>query len=482
DNLTMGPKATIRYTFESEATGHHPQVPERRDPKPAAEHSMSQMQPIDQLISARWLLPMTDRQVLEHHSVAIQGNRILDICPTETALERYQPTQHRDLGDQLLMPGLINAHGHAPMTLLRGLGNDLPLMEWLQDHIWPAEGRFVDEAFVADGTQLAIAEMLSTGTTCFSDMYFFPETIVETAQQHGMRIQSAFPILDLPTQWGSGPEEYIQKGLALHDRVRNSNLATIAFGPHAPYTISDEPLRRIATLAEEVDLPVQIHLHETAGEVDDSIQSHGLRPTRRLAELGLISPRTQCVHMTQVDEHDLKLLQESGAHVLHCPEANMKLASGACPVQRLLDAGVNVALGTDGAASNNNLDMFGEMQSAALLGKLSTLEAGATDAYSVLRMATINGAKALGIDDRVGTLEPGKQADMIAVNLGDLLAQPVYDPIPHLVYNTNGRQVTHTWVAGEARLIEGELQRMDLHGLRERVSQWQRHIAEADQH
>ncbi|TDT38637.1 5-methylthioadenosine/S-adenosylhomocysteine deaminase [Halospina denitrificans] len=444
---------------------------------------MSETAAVDKLISARWVLPMTnDGTVLDNHSIAITSNRITDICPTETARQKYQAQETLDLGNQLLMPGLINAHGHAAMTLLRGLGNDLPLMEWLEDHIWPAEGRFVDEEFVSDGTQLAIAEMLRTGTTCFSDMYFFPETVAETAQNHGIRVQACFPVLDFPTNWGSGPEDYFQKGLALHDRVRNSNLVTIAFGPHAPYTNSDEPLKRTATLAEQVDLPIQIHLHETAGEVQDSIQNHGLRPTRRLAELGLMSPRTQCVHMTQVDEHDLNLLKETGAHVLHCPEANMKLASGACPIQMLMDAGVNVALGTDGAASNNNLDMFGEMQSAALLGKLSSMDAGAAKAIDILRMATINGACAMGIDDRVGSLEPGKQADIIAVDLGDILAQPVYDPVPHLVYNTNGRQVTHSWVAGEPRLIQGELQRMDLHGLRERVQRWQIAINEADQH
>ena len=442
---------------------------------------MSETEAVDKLICARWVLPMTPAEpVLEHHSVAISGTRIVDVCPTEFAKQRYQANETLDLGSQLLMPGLINAHGHAAMTLLRGLGNDLPLMEWLQDHIWPAEGAFVDEAFVADGTQLAIAEMLRTGTTCFSDMYYFPETMAETAQNHGIRVQACFPILDFPTAWGSGPGDYIRKGLALNDEVRHSNLVTVAFGPHAPYTVSDEPLKQIATLAEQLDLPVQIHLHETASEVADHTRSQGLRPTRRLEELGLMSPRIQCVHMTQVDEYDLELLSRTGAHVLHCPEANMKLASGACDVQQLLDAGVNVALGTDGAASNNNLDLFGEMQTAALLGKLTRMDAGAVNAQAILRMATINGARALGIDDRVGTLEAGKQADVIAVDLGDMLAQPVYDPLPHLVYNTNGRQVSHSWIAGEPRLVDGELQRMDLHGLRERVRRWQDRIEAAD--
>ncbi len=442
---------------------------------------MSESQTADHRIDARWVLPMSEgTPILENHSVIISGERIQAIVPTSEAQQRYPDIKTTQLSDHLVMPGLINAHGHASMTLLRGLGNDLPLMEWLQEHIWPAEGEFVNEEFVADGTLLAIAEMLRSGTTCFSDMYFFPETVADVAHKHGIRVQTAFPILDFPTQWGSGPEEYIEKGLKLHDRTRNSNFVNVCFGPHAPYTVSDEPLKQIATLSEQIDLPVQIHLHETAGEVTDSIQQRGLRPSKRLADLGLMTPLTQCVHMTQVDDYDLGLLKETGAHILHCPEANMKLASGACPINRLLDAGINVALGTDGAASNNDLDMFGEMRSAAFLTKLASGDAGAVPAMEILKMATINGARSMDMEDRIGSLEPGKQADLIAVDLGDILVQPVYDPAPHLVYNTNSRQVTHSWIAGEARLIDGELQKIDLHGLRGRIQQWQQRISAAD--
>lgn len=442
---------------------------------------MSEPQTADKRIDGRWVLPMSEgTPILEYHSVIISGERIEAILPTEQAQQRYPDVETTRLDEHLIMPGLINAHGHAAMTLLRGLGNDLPLMEWLQEHIWPAEGEFVSEEFVADGTLLAIAEMLRGGTTCFSDMYFFPETVADLAQKHGMRVQTAFPILDFPTPWGSGPEEYIQKGLQLQERTRNSNFVHVCFGPHAPYTVSDEPLQQVATLSEQIDLPVQIHLHETAGEVTDAIQSRGLRPSKRLADLGLMTPRTQCVHMTQVDDYDLRLLSETGAHILHCPEANMKLASGACPVQKLLDAGVNVALGTDGAASNNDLDMFGEMRSAALLAKHFSEDAGAVPAMEILKMATINGARALDLADLIGSLEPGKQADLIAVDFGDILAQPVYDPAPHLVYNTNARQVTHSWSAGEPRVVAGELQKIDLHGLRARVQQWQQTISAAD--
>ncbi|MDX1590140.1 MAG: TRZ/ATZ family hydrolase, partial [Oleiphilaceae bacterium] len=371
-------------------------------------------------------------------------------------------------------------HGHAAMTLLRGFGDDLPLMTWLNDYVWPAESRFVDEDFIADGTQLAMAEMLRSGTTFFSDMYYFPEVVAELAQQQGMRAQVCFPVLDFPTNWGSGPEEYLRKGLALRDRLRHSELVQVAFGPHAPYTVSDGPLSQIATLAEQTGAPVQIHLHETAFEVEDAVQKTGLRPIRRLSELGLLTPTTQCVHMTQLDDNDIQLLRESGAHVLHCPESNMKLASGQCPVQRLLDEGINVALGTDGAASNNDLDMFGEMRTAAFLAKSVSGDAAAVSAHQALAMATINGARALGREQDLGSLEPGKLADMVAVDLGDCLVQPVYDPASHLVYSTSSRQVSHSWIGGQPQLVDGELRRIDLQELRGRIEQWQQKIRQVD--
>ncbi|TVP56593.1 MAG: TRZ/ATZ family hydrolase [Halomonadaceae bacterium] len=435
---------------------------------------------VDLLLTARWIIPVQPAsQVLEDHALVVHQGRILQVLPRDEALQRFTPEQHLDLPEHVLIPGLINTHGHAAMSLLRGFGDDLPLMTWLNDYVWPAESRFVDERFIADGTQLAMAEMLRTGTTFFSDMYYFPEVVAEVAQHQGMRAQVCFPVLDFPTNWGSGPDEYLRKGLALRDQLRHSELIQVAFGPHAPYTISDGPLSQIATLAEQTGAAVQIHLHETAHEVTEAVQNTGLRPIRRLSELGLLTPTTQCVHMTQLDDNDIALLKESGAHVLHCPESNMKLASGQCPVHKLLEAGINVALGTDGAASNNDLDMFGEMRTAALLAKSVSGNAAAVSAHQALAMATINGAKALGREQDLGSLEAGKLADIVAVDLGDPLVQPVYDPASHLVYSTNSRQVSHSWIGGQAQLVDGKLKRIDLQELHGRIAQWQQQIQQA---
>lgn len=438
-------------------------------------------QSVDLLISTSWVVPVVPGgRVLTDHSVAVDRGRIVALCPTEEARRRFVPVRHVDLKDQALFPGLINMHGHAAMSLFRGLADDLPLMTWLNEHIWPAEGRFVDEAFVADGTLLAMAEMLRTGTTFFSDMYFFPDIAAEVARQHRMRAQICVPVLDFPTSWASGPDEYIRKGLAVRDRFRASEYVQVAFGPHAPYTVSDEPLQQVATLAEEIGANIQIHLHETAHEVEEAVTKTGMRPLRRLAELGLLSPALQCVHMTQLDAYDIRLVAETGAHVIHCPESNLKLASGFCPVDALQKAGVNVCIGTDGAASNNDHDLLGEMRTAALLGKAVAQDAAAVSAHQTLAMATINAARALGHESELGSIEVGKRADLIAVDLGDPIVQPVYDPVAHLIYSSNSRQISHSWIEGELHLENGQLLRIDLMGLRERVRRWSHEIARCD--
>lgn len=439
------------------------------------------LQSVDLLISARWVVPVIPAgQVLDYHSVAVDAGRIVAICPTEEARNRFNAAETADLKDQALFPGLINMHGHAAMSLFRGLADDLPLLTWLNEHIWPAESQFVDEDFVADGTLLAMAEMLRTGTTFFSDMYFFPDIAAEVAQQHRMRAQICVPVLDFPTNWASGPDEYIRKGLAVRDRFRTSEFVQVAFGPHAPYTVSDGPLQQVATLAEEIGANIQIHLHETAHEVEEALAKNGMRPLHRLAELGLLTPALQCVHMTQLDDYDIQLLAKSGAHVIHCPESNLKLASGFCPVDKLVKGGVNVCIGTDGAASNNDHDLLGEMRTAAMLGKAVAGDAAAVSAHRTLAMATINAARALGRDADLGSIEIGKLADLISVDMSDPIIQPVYDPVAHLVYSSNSRQVSHSWINGELHLENGHLLRIDLMGLRDRVSKWSRKIARKD--
>jgi 5-methylthioadenosine/S-adenosylhomocysteine deaminase len=427
----------------------------------------------DLRINPRWIIPVQPAgTVLEDHAVLIQGDRIAAVVSNREADERYRAKETIDLPDHVVLPGLINMHGHAAMSLFRGMADDLPLMTWLNDHIWPAEGQFVDAAFIATGTQLAMAEMLRTGTTTFSDMYFFPEVTAQMAHDAGMRAQICFPLLDFPTAWGSGPDEYFDKGRAIIEQWRNDSRIMPAIGPHAPYTVSDGPLEKARALADETGARIQIHLHETAFEVAESLRQSDQRPLERMAGLGLLGPDTQCVHMTQIDDSDIQTLTRTGAHIVHCPESNLKLASGLCPVQRLNDAGINVTLGTDGAASNNDHDLFGEMNTAAMIGKVVADDAAAVNAHQAIAMATLNGARALGREEELGSLEAGKLADLIAVDLGDPFLQPVYDPASHLVYSNHGRQVTHSWIDGIPQVQNGQLTRIDVPDLMLRVREW----------
>jgi 5-methylthioadenosine/S-adenosylhomocysteine deaminase len=435
-----------------------------------------QATPVDILLHADWVVPVVPRGVvLQNYSVAITGTRISALLPRADAAQ-LEAQRVIELPGQALIPGLVNSHGHAAMSLLRGYIDDLPLMPWLQEYIWPAESAHVDAHFAADGTELAIAEMIRSGTTTYSDMYFFPDACAEVAQRLGMRCQIVFPVLDFPTAWARDADEYISKGLRLRDNLKHQQLVSVGFGPHAPYTVCRENLEKVATLAAQLDAPIQIHLHETRGEVLQAVEEHGERPLDTLNGIGLLGPRTQCVHMTDIGEQDIALLASSGAHVVHCPESNMKLASGTTPVSKLLAAGVNVALGTDGAASNNNLNMFGEMQSAALLAKLSAEDATALPAADALYIASLGGARALGLDHLIGSLEVGKQADLVAVDLSGPECQPLYNPLSQLVYACNGSQVTHCWVAGKPLLEQGKLCHINLPALLARVSQWRETI------
>lgn len=432
---------------------------------------------IDLLIHARWVIPVSGEQAaLDAHCVAIHDGVIVEILPSDQARQLYRGTEEIELANHILIPGLVNSHGHAAMSLLRGAADDMALHTWLHEHIWPLEGRWVSEEFVYHGTQLAIAEMLLSGTTCFADMYFFPDAAARAAKEAGIRAQLAAPVLDFPTVWASDADEYIRKATQLHDTYRNHPLISVAFGPHAPYTVSDAPLLKIATLAEEMDVPIHMHVHETSQEVTDAVAATGKRPLQRLADLGLISPRLLCVHATQLNDSEIALLAESGASVIHCPESNLKLASGFCPTGKLAKAGVNIALGTDGAASNNDLDMFSEMRTAALLAKAVTGDASAIPAWQALQIATINGAKALGIDDKVGSLEVGKQADIVAVDMQAINAMPVYQPLSHLAYSTSSSQVSHVWVGGRLLVDNRQLITLNLDTLRIQTSAWQRRI------
>ncbi len=433
--------------------------------------------PFDLLLLPTWLVPVEPAGVvLREHGLGIRDGRIVLIAPQAEAL-KYAANEIRHLQGMLLAPGLINAHGHAAMTLFRGLADDLSLQRWLREHIWPAESRWVDEDFVRCGTELAIAEQLKSGVTCFSDMYFYPKVISELVHRHGVRAQITIPVLDFPVPGARDADQALRTGVALFDDLKHHPRISIAFGPHAPYSITDDKLEAIRILVAEMDAGIHMHIHETAQEVQEALRKHGERPLARLARLQLLGPRFQAVHMTQVDESDIALLTEHNCSVIHCPESNLKLASGFCPIERLWEAGINVAVGTDGAASNNDLDLLGETRTAALLAKAVAGSATALDAHRALRMATLNGARALGIEDQTGSLEIGKFADLVAFDLSGLSQQPIYDPVSQLIYSTGRDTVQHVWVGGKQLLEKGQLLRMDEQRIITEACRWGERIA-----
>jgi 5-methylthioadenosine/S-adenosylhomocysteine deaminase len=432
---------------------------------------------VDQLLEARWVIPVEPTGViLDHHAVALAGGSIADILPIDAARAKYANATRVDLSGHALIPGLINAHTHNAMTLMRGLADDLPLMTWLQEHIWPAEAKVVGPEFVRDGVELAIAEMLRGGTTCCNENYFFPDVQAATYLRHGFRAVIGLPFIEFPSAWAKSRDEYFDKNLAVHDALKSESLISVTLAPHAPYTVADESFERIRMLSDQLDVPVHIHLHETAHEVEDARKQHGQRPFARLKALGLLNDHLIAVHMTQLLDSEIAQLAEAGSSVVHCPESNLKLASGFCPAEKLRCAGVNLAIGTDGCASNNDLDMFGETRTAALLAKGVTGDASAFDAAFALQAATLNGARALGIADRVGSIVAGKKADLVAVRLDALETEPTYNPISQLVYAAGRHQVSDVWIAGLRKVDNGIVLGMDAHALREKARYWRGRI------
>lgn len=414
--------------------------------------------PIDLLLEPRWLIPIEPAGVvLEGRALAVDAGRIVDLLPIDAARARYQPRERISLPAHVLTPGFINLHTHAAMALMRGYADDMALMRWLQEKIWPAEGRLVGPEFVHDGTLLACAEMLRGGITCFSDMYFHPQAAAQAALELGMRAAIGLTVIEFPTRYAADAEDYLAKGLAARDALRNESLISFCLAPHAPYTVADKTFERVATLAAQLDLPIHMHLHETRHEIEESLEQHGVRPLERLRRLGLLDPRLIAVHAVHLNSEEIGLLAEHSCHVAHCPTSNMKLASGIAPLTEMLAAGLNAGLGSDGAASNNRLDVLREMHQAALLAKVASGDATVASAHQVLRMATLNGAKALGLDGKIGSLSVGKQADLCAVRLDDVCLQPCFDPASHLVYAAGREAVSHVWTDGKLRICDGNL-------------------------
>ncbi len=440
--------------------------------------SETQPQACDLLIEAGFVVPVEPHGVvLEDHAVAVSDGEIVSVAPVAEARRRFRPARVVARPEGALIPGLVNAHTHNPMTLLRGIADDLPLKVWLQQHIWPIEAAVMGPDYVADGVTLAIAEMLRGGTTCCSENYFFPDVQAAVYKRHGFRALVGLPVIDFPTAWAKSDDEYFDRAGEVHDAWHDDGLIATAFAPHAPYTVNDANFERIRLLSDQLDVPVHLHLHETAQEVQQSIEQHGQRPIARLDRLGLIDERLIAVHMTQLTEAEIRLCAERGVSVVHCPESNLKLASGFCPACALERAGVNLALGTDGCASNNDLDMFGETRTAALLAKAVAHDAAALDAFAALRAATLGGARALGFGDRIGSIEPGKQADLACADLSALETQPLHHVVSQLVYATGRHQVSDVWIAGKPKLQQRELVDMDMAGLVANAKQWRKRIA-----
>lgn len=433
---------------------------------------------IDTLLDAQSIVPIVPRQVtLVHHSVAINAGRIVALLPTTAAHAQYQAKYHLVLPEHALIPGLVNLHTHAAMTLMRGLADDVPLMTWLQRHIWPAESSHVSSTFVYDGTLLACAEMLRAGITCFNDMYFFPDAAARAVMDAGMRATLGMILIEFPSAYAGDADAYLHRGLEIRDTLREEPLLTFSFAPHAPYTVSDASFAKVLTYAEQLNVPIHMHLHETRDEIEQSIAQYGVRPIERLARLGLLGPNFIAVHAVHLEQDEIALLAQQGCHVAHCPTSNLKLASGLSPIGALIKAGVSAGLGTDGAASNNRLDLFGEMRLAALLAKAASDQADTLPAHEVLAMATINGARALGLDNEIGSLQVGKAADIIAIDLSSLETTPCYDAASHLVYAASREHVSHVWVNGELLLEDRVLTRLDTQGIGRNASHWRYKIA-----
>ena len=428
---------------------------------------------IDTLIEARWVIPIEPQGItLNHHALAVDAGKIVALLPTDEARSRFAPRRRVRLEQHVLLPGLVNLHTHAAMSLLRGYADDMTLMDWLNQRIWPAEARHLSPDFVRDGTLLACAEMLKGGITCFNDMYFYPEAAAQAALRIGMRAVLGIVVIEFPTGYAADADDYLAKGLAARDALRDEPLISFCMAPHAPYTITDKSFERIVTLADQLDLPIHMHVHETLSEIADSVRQYGLRPLARLHRLGLLAPSLIAVHAVHLEPGEIALLAEHGCHIAHCPTSNMKLASGIAPVARLLQQGVRLGLGSDGAASNNRLDLFREMNHAALLAKAASGDATALSAHTALRMATLDGAAALGLDDRIGSLAVGKQADLCALRLDDPILQPCFDPASHLVYAAGREHVTHVWVSGEIRVQEAQLLGVDGAELIDKANLW----------
>ncbi len=430
------------------------------------------------LLECEWIVPVIPRdQIYHHHTLVIKDSKIIDLLEQQQARRKYPDAQPITYSHHIMIPGLVNAHTHSPMNLLRGLADDIALMQWLQQHIWPAEQQFVSPEFVTHGSELAIAEMIASGTTCFNDMYFFPQQTAIAAEQAGMRAVLGQIIIDFPSAYAKTADDYFRNGLNLREMFLDSKRISTALAPHAPYSVSDENLTRVGELAAEYQLKIHIHLQESRDEIEESLNHYHKRPLKRLLDLGLVNTDLIAVHMTQLNDEDLNIIRESQPHIVHCPESNMKLASGIAPIVQLEQI-TNVCLGTDSAASNNDLNMWGEMKTAAMLAKVVNNDPRQLAAQQLLEMATINAARALGLEQQIGSLENGKFADLCIVDIDTPESIPLYHPLSQLVYACSREHVSDVWIHGKQVYRNRQHQTLDIEKIKHNTCKWQQKITQ----
>lgn len=432
------------------------------------------MQKVNQLIEARWGVPMSHPhpEIMEHWAVAVSEGVIVATGPADRLKQIYTSDEHIQLTKHVLLPGFINAHAHSPMVLLRALSDDVRLKNWLEDCIWPAEKSLISQSFIEDGMCLAIAEMLRTGTTCINEHYFMPSIAAQTCQTMGMRAVIGLWVGDIQLPWAPSVDACFEAGLTLLDQAQFSDIIQFSWAPHSPYLLNDTELKKLASYSHSTQLPVHIHCHETQHEIEHSMRTLGLRPLARLAASGLLNEKLILVHMVETNQEDLAQLVTAGAHVITCPKSNAKLASGHAPLLEIRSAGVNVGLGTDSAASNNSLDMLEECRMMALLNKAVTRNPAALSAYECLYAATMGNAHALGLEAQVGSIDVGKKADLIAFNLDSLNTYPHHHPIAQLVYAAHSQQISHVWTQGRLRIKEGSFVDIDEQKLKRIAKHW----------
>ncbi|MDA1134262.1 MAG: TRZ/ATZ family hydrolase [Proteobacteria bacterium] len=433
---------------------------------------------VDLIITPRWIFSAIDSVVLEKTSIVVDNGNILELIPNEIIEQKYAAKASFNLTDHLLLPGLINSHTHAAMSLFKGYADDLTLQSWLTDRIWPAEKKYVDEKFVTEGSKLAIAEMIQSGITTFNDMYFYPQQTAEVAVKIGMRANLGMVLLEFPTNYASDPDDYLTKGLAFRDLFREEGLISTSLAPHAPYSVSDESFLKINTYAQELDLKIHVHLHETTTEIEDSLKQYGLTPIQRLDALGVLGPHISAAHCVHLTNTDLDILAKNNMCVIYNPTSNLKLGSGIANIKGMIERDICIAIGTDGSASNNRLDILNELNIALLINKGVNHQADFMNPAELIKMATLNGAKSIGMEGRLGSLEKGKCADLIAVNMSSLEMKPIYDPLSSLLYSGNRSMVSHVWIGGNMQMKERALINIDVDELLNGLGAWQQKISQ----